>query len=236
MDNLEFTDVIKPYLPEKINGRMIITTRKTQIDFGKELPLGVFDMDEALAFLRKRLSSDDEQNLDFYKHSDNDFDTEAPNLIKRLGFLPLALEQAAAYIKKTKCTITRYLKILNESSVLAFDDESASPEHYVKTNDFEKIVTATWNISFEAIANEGARQLLNLCAYMAPDKIPVAFFAEMREKLPSPIKEDMAKELTKLRIVTELREYSLTSGDADYINVHRLVQEVVRKSHNEDTA
>jgi hypothetical protein len=66
---------------------------------------------------------------------------------------------------------------------------------------------------------------------MAPDKIPVSFFEEMREKLPSPIKEDMAKKASRNRIVSELRTYSLTSGDAKYINVHRLVQEVVRKSH-----
>jgi len=224
-DNLEFADIIKPYIPDKINGRMIITTRNTQMDFGSQITLGVFDIDEAILFLKKRLSNNEELNLDFYNKNVDDFDVESPNLIKRLGYLPLALEQAAAYIKITKCTITTYLKLLGESGLLAFEEEYAAPGYY------EKIVTATWNISFDNIAHEGARQLLNLCAYMAPDKIPVAFFVEMREKLPSPIKEDMAEERLKIRITTELRNYSLTSGDADYINVHRLVQEVVRKSH-----
>jgi len=233
-DNLEAADVITPYLPQTIKGRMIITTRSTNIDFGKQISLGVFNMDEAIGFLKRRLSDSDECNMEFYSNSLNDFETEAPNLIIRLGFLPLALEQAAAYIKKTKCTIIKYLKLLGESGLLAFEDEYAAPEHYKKSSDFEKIVTATWSVSFSAISYEGSRQLFNLCAYMAPDRIPVAFFAEMREKLPSPIKEDMATELTKIRIVTELRNYSLTSGDADYINVHRLVQEVVRKSHEEE--
>jgi hypothetical protein len=66
---------------------------------------------------------------------------------------------------------------------------------------------------------------------MAPDKIPVSFFREMRHKLPSPLREDLDEEVGSNRVVTELRTYSLTSGSAEYINVHRLVQEVVRKSH-----
>jgi chorismate-pyruvate lyase len=233
-DNLESADTIKSYLPDKINGRMIITTRNTRIDFGKQVSLGVFDMDEALTFIKKRLSDDEDLKLERYNKNDNDFDVEAPKLAERLGFLPLALEQAVAYIKEVKCTITKYLKLLGESGLSAFEEGTAAPEHYVKSNDFEKIVTATWNISFNAVACEGSRQLLNLCAYMAPDRIPVSFFADMREMLPSPIKEDMGSEITKNRIVRELSVYSLTSGDADYINVHRLVQEVVRRSHVED--
>lgn len=231
-DNLEFADTIKPYLPDKINGRMIITTRNTRIDFGKQIPLGVFDMDEALLFLKKRFSKDEELNLEeYYEGNADDFDTEAPKLIIRLGYLPLALEQAAAYIKEVKCTITKYMTMLTQSGLAAFEEKQSTPTNYINRKEFEKIVTATWNISFYSLSCEGSRQLMNLCAYMAPEKIPVAFFTEMRDKLPSPIKEDMAEEITKNRIITDLRTYSLISGTVDFINVHRLVQEVVRKSH-----
>lgn len=231
-DNLETADVITPYLPQKYSGRIIITTRSMEVDLGQQIILGVFDMDEAIEFLKRRFSKDDELKMEFY--SGNDFEAEAPKLAERLGLLPLALEQAAAYIKKVKCSIASYLKLLSESGLLAFEEEQSSPTHYNKENKFERIVTATWRVSFANIANEGARQLLNLCAYMAPDKIPVSFFADMREKLPSPIKENMGDELFKNRIVSELRTYSLTSGDANFINVHRLVQEVVRKSHTDE--
>jgi len=235
-DNLESAATIQPYLPEKIRGRLIITTRNTRIDLGKQIELGVFEMDEAKLFVKKRLSNSeelpyDELGLEFYNKNDKDFENEVSTLIIRLGFLPLALEQAAAYIKQAKCTITKYLLMLTQSGLETFEERQAVPENYIKTNDFEKIVTATWNISFQALNYDGSRQLLNLCAYMAPDRIPIAFFAEMREKLPSPIKEDLAKEITKNRIVGDLQIYSLVNGDADYINIHRLVQEVVRKSH-----
>ena len=76
--------------------------------------------------------------------------------------MPLALEQVVAYIKEARCTITSYLQLLDESGLSAFEEKQSKPEHYEKATDFEKIVTATWSISFNAIAFEGARQLLNL--------------------------------------------------------------------------
>ena len=221
-DNLETAGTITPYLPGKINGRMIVTTRNTEIDLGVQVALGVFDADEALRFLQRRFSNDDSINMEHYPF--DDFTEQAPKLTARLGNLPLALEQAAAYIKKMKCRIADYIKLLGESSVEAFEDEDATALYY------EKIVSDTWSISFEALSTS-AQYMMNLCAYMAPDKIPVAFFVEMREKLPSPLREDLATELKTNRVFGDLRTYSLADGNAYFINIHRLVQEVVRKSH-----
>ncbi len=158
-------------------------------------------------------------------YSFNDFEVVAVKLVERLGYLPLALEQAAAYIKEVKCSITQYIELLNESGTDAFSDEYATPQYY------ESIVTLTWNISFNAL-EESSKQLMNLCAYMAPDKIPVGFFVDMRDKLPMPLRKDLSKIIDTNRIVTALRIYSLATGNSEFINIHRLVQEVVRKSHN----
>jgi len=221
-DNIETMDAVTPYLPSKINGRIIITTRSTRIDYGVTLELGVFDLDESIAFLKRRFSDDDDLKMEHYGF--DDFDAQASALATRLGCLPLALEQAAAYIKIVKCSIESYLQLLGQSSVDAFSDKYATPQYY------EDIVTSTWNISFQAL-EESSRQLMNLCAYMAPDRIPVDFFVEMREKLPDPLKTNLTKKQDTNRVVTGLRDYSLTSGNAEFINIHRLVQEVVRKSH-----
>jgi len=221
-DNLESIDVVKPYLPQKNTGRIIITSRSTNIDFGTSLELGVFDMDESLSFLRKRFSNDDELKLENYKF--DDFEEYAPKLAVRLGHLPLALEQAAAYIRKMKYRISDYMDLLGESSVDAFSDEDAGALYY------ESIVNDTWKISFEALSTS-AKYIMNLCAYMAPDRIPVAFFVEMRDKLPSPLREDLATKQKTNRVFGDIKNYSLAQGDAYFINIHRLVQEVTRKSH-----
>lgn len=220
LDNLENVDTILPYLPDKINGQILITTRNTRLDYGTPFLLNVFDLNEALIFMKKRLSNTNECKMEYYKYKD--FSEKSTVLIKRLGYLPLALEQAAAYIKEVRCSISDYLELLNQSSVDAFSDKYASPEYYTS------IVTSTWNISFAAL-EDSSQQLLNLCAYMGADNIPVNFFAEMRDLLPDPLKNALSKQLTLNRVVTGLRTYSLASGTVEYINIHRLVQEVIRK-------
>lgn len=221
-DNIETIDTILPYLPNKINGHILITTRNVYIDYGIPIELDVFDEEEAVLFLKKRLSASDSLALEFYEY--DDFNVGSKLLSDRLGRLPLALEQAAAYIKVVKCSISDYLDLLGQASVEAFEDGYASPQYYTS------IVTSTWNISFKALSIS-AQQLMNLCAYMAPDKIPVEFFVKMREKLPMPLKEDLSEIITTNRVVTNLRTYSLTGGNSKFINIHRLVQEVVRNSH-----
>lgn len=221
-DNLESYDTIKPYLPQKINGRIIITSRNTRIDYGETLELEVFDLDESVNFLKRRLSENDSMKMEKYKF--DDFNEQAPVLAKRLGYLPLALEQAAAYIREVRLTIADYVEKLDRNGLDIFDDEKSKAEFYTRA------VHTTWAISFKNL-ELSAQYLMNLCAYMAPDRIPVNFFVEMRDKLPSPLKDDLADDDIKDRIVNGLRIFSLATGDAYFINIHRLVQEVVRKSH-----
>ena len=226
-DNLETNDkIIQPYLPTNINGHFIITTRNTHINIGKPLDLSVFALDEAIDFLKRRFSNDDECKMENYKF--DDFSEKAIELAKRLGLLPLALEQAAAYVCTVRKTITDYLKQLDDVGLEPFKNENG----YSTPTNYKSIVTATWKISFSKLREE-ERQLFNLCAYMAPNKIPLSFFTEMRHKLPEEL-NGLKKALEKdggAELATELRHYSLASGDAYYIDIHRLVQEVVRESH-----
>ena len=217
LDNLENVDTILPYLPDKINGQILITTRNTRLDYGTPFLLNVFDLNEALIFMKKRLSNTNECKMEYYKYKD--FSEKSTVLIKRLGYLPLALEQAAAYIKEVRCSISDYLELLNQSSVDAFSDKYASPEYYTS------IVTSTWNISFAAL-EDSSQQLLNLCAYMGADNIPVNFCRNEGSASGSP-KNALSKQLTLNRVVTGLRTYSLASGTVEYINIHRLVREVI---------
>ena len=55
-DNLEMIDDVLPYLPDKMNGKVIITTRNTRIDYGSQLELDVFEPGESMDFLKRRFS------------------------------------------------------------------------------------------------------------------------------------------------------------------------------------
>jgi len=96
----------------------------------------------------------------------------------------------------------------------------------------------------EKITQEGAIQMFNMCAYFAPEKIPVEMFVRGSGVLPYPLQGNIADILEKNKILRDLTRYSLlswgrndnTSADeTTVLYMHRLLQEVVQKSFGEDS-
>jgi len=224
-DNEENDSFLEKYLPKQ-NGHVLITSRNQQLHFGTEINLDVFEIDEALDFLLIRT------NLD--KFVSKGEEQNAIELAERLGRLPLALEQAAAYIVNSGISFGRYLSYTDKYELGVFEQEKMSEPNYYK-----KIVTTTWEISFTAIENESAKQLFNICAYVAPDNIPLDVFSENFDIIEienfSSLKKDLQNELAIDKIIADLRKYSLvTRPKDDFISIHRLVQEVVREKLNKE--
>lgn len=217
-DNLDFEGTISRYLPQNnIRGHILVTTRNVTIWQKDAIEIDVFTREEALAFFGNRLSNC------IWLENDTAIQTA---LAEQLGYLPLALEQAAAYISNNPaCNYGKYLLMLEQSGLEVFREEAAKPEYY------EKIVVTTWSISYKALSLRGAKQLFNMCVYMGSENIPIDYFVGGCELLPSPLKNDISKEISKNRILKQLHDYSLAKVDTKHIHIHRLVQEVVRKKH-----
>jgi hypothetical protein len=100
-DNAENSSDILPWLPKASGGNILITTRKNNFPLGDNIPLDLFSLKEGIDFIKQR-----------NKRLENDSDIEI--LIERLGFLPLALEQASAYMIKTDRKIADYTRLLDK--------------------------------------------------------------------------------------------------------------------------
>jgi hypothetical protein len=85
-------------LVPKTGGRVLVTSRHTQ-EWPKSIEVNVFDIEESRAYIKQLLSH---KALDI---------SQVDSLAKTLCFLPLALAQACAYIKKNRVSIERYLKL-----------------------------------------------------------------------------------------------------------------------------
>jgi len=220
-DNVVKAEDIKPYIADLKSGHVLITTRDRRLNLRKmvTVELDVFNLKDARAFMRERLPAGtigDKQALD--------------KLIHHLGRLPLALEQASAYMAETdnNCNCEGYLSLLEQHGLEMFEDETAMLE------DYEGIVTTTWSISFEKFS-EPARQLFYLCAYMAPDNIPLEFFTQGRNTLPQPLCDKLGAALTANEVIRDLTKYALVKRSGDCLSIHRLVQMVARQSLAADT-
>lgn len=213
-DNVERREVISPYLSNVQTGHILFTTRERELKQGKLVGVESFTHAEAARFMRDRLYDcielvDDEAAL--------------VQLVMRMNNFPLALEQAAAYMARANRSCSDYIALLEKHGALkTLSAKMSRPSNYLLA------VNETLSLSYEKLSGS-ARQLLNLCAYMYPDGIPLALFTRQIESLPMPLKEGLSDDFSQDEIIMELLNYSLVKRDGDYLSMHRFLQEVCRE-------
>ena len=217
-DNAEDPASVKPFLPVGGRGHIIITSRcRHWSGVAETLEVSKFLRTESVEFIRKRTGSDDDQTAD--------------KLADALGDLPLALEQACAYIEETEKPLADYVRLLAERQDELLD-KYAPGSH-------EKSVAQTFDLAIEALREkETAVDLLNLCAFFAPDGIPLQVISAVEKKLPDRIPEPLRSaaqdEVAFDEAVAALLRFSLVEKEGEYLFIHRLVQAVARERLGED--
>jgi len=231
-DSDDFNKWLEPFLPQSRNGHVLITTRSRFFPKAKSVDITVFNETEAVSFLNKRTD----------KNGDGYSDDLAKNLSKLLQYLPLALEQAAAYIVETPgVSYQDYIDLLEKYGIDIFQKKTSDGKDFYLV-DYSLIINTTWKISMDKITNIGAVQMFNMCAYLAPDKIPVNMFVRGKDVLPPDFKKDIESDLERNEIIRDLTRYSLLSCEKEellskekrVLYMHRLLQEVVQKSFGTD--
>jgi NB-ARC domain/Tetratricopeptide repeat len=207
-DNAESARDIRPLLPGG-PGHILITTRRGGIRaVGDVLELDTLDRAEAVALLRRRvprLTS-----------------SEAERITARLGDLPLALDQAAAFLDQTGAPAEEYVRLL--------DTRAAELYGRGRPTDHPETVATVWSVSFDRlrVSTPAAVQLLELCAWLAPEPIPLDLFTGHPDLLPQPLATSAADPVAFNEAVGALVDYSLIRRAGGMIVVHRLVQDVTR--------
>jgi tetratricopeptide (TPR) repeat protein len=140
-----------------------------------------------------------------------------------LGDLPLALAQAGAYVSQTGTTFPAYLDLFQSRRTELWEKERP-PLDYPAT------VATTWDLAFHQVqrASPAGADLLNLCAFLAPDDIPQDLLGGGAAPLPPPLAEAVADPLKFDQAVAALLQYSLLERTGDALSVHRMVQAVAR--------
>ena len=222
------------HLPRK-QGHILVTTRanasasRTFLKISNDdcLKLECFGEEEGALFLMQRLGLGGE-----------DLDPEAICLAKELGALPLALEQAAAYISSSpiplnfKDYLNRYkaakLRLLKQQPATA---QSLEAQHRLS-------IHTTWMMNFEYVKEKSpaAAKIMRISAFFEPEFIP---FNVINPGSPEFNQEELRESSFSYSdigdILKILSSYSLFTVDhrRKLFRVHKLVQEVVRGSLTE---
>jgi tetratricopeptide (TPR) repeat protein len=195
-------------------GHVVITSRLGAFaSYIEPIELNVLDTDEAADFLMQRTQR-------HRLHSDDD-PIVARNIGEDLGGLALALEQAGAFIDKSRLGLVQYRSLWRENwpRVAHWADESIT--HYPCA------VAVTWETSIGRL-QDPARRLLARLSWLAPEAVPYFMFDHsLPNAAPSP--KDPVQHHEAL---DDLAAYSLVRCDTmqGEFDVHRLVQDVTRRS------
>ncbi|RCG22822.1 tetratricopeptide repeat protein [Sphaerisporangium album] len=210
---LVFDDADSPQSIESVlgilaAGRHLITSRHATgwHRVARPLPLALLPPDAALDLLTRITNPSDDADRAVFER-----------LAAELGYLPLALEQAAAYIQHAAITPAAYLDRLRRYPARMFAASAASDAS--GESDRQRTIARIWQLSLEAIAGRQplAGEILRTFAWLAPDPIPRDLAYQLHE---DPLTVDDALAL--------LNAYSMITLTPQTVTVHRLVQAVAR--------
>ncbi|GAA2766553.1 FxSxx-COOH system tetratricopeptide repeat protein [Streptomyces paradoxus] len=210
LDNVTDPGDVQPLLAHADKGRILITSRRASgwHDTGVPIHLDTLAPGEAHTLLTRILTGDGtrpEAVLD-----------GGAELCAEVGHLPLAIEQAGAYIVQTGITPRAYLRLLAEDPAYMY---RRAKEGY----DSERTIARIWAITLDRLTDTPlAGHLLRVLAWYAPNAIPRALIGPL------------GSEPAVVDAVGRLAAYSMISATDDSLDVHRLVQAVTRTSDADD--
>ncbi len=231
LDNADDLGMVRDFLPGTDTGHVLLTTRAwTMGQLAQRIELDRMEEAKGTLFLLRRvriLQADDP--LDKASSQDR---KHALAIVQVMDGLPLALDQAGAYIEETVCGLAGYLTRYQQHRK---DLLKARGEY---TSDHPEPVATTWSLSFQKVeqANAAAADLLRFCAFLAPDAIPEEIITEGAAELTSELQAVATDPYLLDTAIKELFRYSLIQRDAEQklLRMHRLVQAVLKDAMPEE--
>jgi len=160
----------------------------------------------------------------------NDTVPIAEAISREVGGLPLALDQAGAYILETGCSLSDYLTLYRQRRAELLQRRGSVP------TDHPESVTTTFSLAYDQVAlkHAAAPELLRFFAFLAPDAIPEEIVLKGANYLGSTLQSLASDELAFNAAIEALRAFSLIHRDATRrtFRVHRLVQAVLKDGMN----
>jgi len=233
LDNADDLERVQAFIPEHPKGHLVLTTRAQATGtLAQAIEVDTMpEEDGALLLLRRAKMLPTQAALDEASTEDRE---QAQALCRALDGLPLALDQAGAYIEETGCGLGGYFELYrSRGAQLLAERGQAHPK------DHPAAVATTWSLSFEKLekASAAAAELLRLCAFLHADEIAEELFTEAADALGPVLGPVAADPLEWNQALGALRNYSLLEHNPDTrtLDIHRLVQAVLKAGMDEAT-
>lgn len=226
LDNADDIEIAYDFIPTRGEGHILLTTRSLATGPGmKSIELVKMGREEgALLLLRRAKIIAADAPLEAAGESER---AQAEAICALLDGLPLALDQAAAYIEENQSGFEAYQQLYQTHRTSLLQRRGI-----FSRRDYPQSVAATWSLSFEQLAradDAAPADLLRLCAFLSPDAIPEAMIAAGTSDQSSGLGRFDDPFVLNDAIGT-LRRYSLLrrNAEAKTLMIHRLVQTALK--------
>jgi hypothetical protein len=219
-DNAEEPDEVGDFFPGG-PGHVIVTSRNPAwSQLAEPVEIDVFSRRESVDYLQRRVRSLSEE--------------DASLVASELGDLPLAIEQAGAWLAETGMLAADYVARIQEQFAAAM--ELNQPANYPAS------AATTYRLSFDRLRSQSpaAARLLELCACFGSDPISLTLLNsdEMIKSLTPYDKRLRAARTVLGLLITEITRFSLAKVDREMtsnsIQLHRLVAAAIRNQMEPD--
>ncbi|KAI1073950.1 hypothetical protein F5B20DRAFT_574428 [Whalleya microplaca] len=137
---------LRDYIPQGTSGNVLVTSRSLGLKrIGPKVCVSGMTENEATELLLKQIDATEIETDQ----------SAAADIVRRLGYLPLAIDQAGAYIKAEGILITDFLSHYEQSSREILESvpslweyTETAPSNDGQKTEVAKTVFTTWNLSF----------------------------------------------------------------------------------------
>ena len=230
VDGADEVDKIQEFLP--MAGNVLLTTRDKHAGGGVAcygIEIKGMAAEESVKLLFKGM---DVQEQEIDPESDPARYGFVCAIVHKLGYLPLAIEQSAAYIRETGCSPADYLMLLKKVPLEMLDRASRRRRSF--SYQYGDTVYATLKLSLDKVADKipTAAKLLSLIAFLDPESIPEDSLIEGLKGLSECAElQDLGENTINFNdTISALNSFSLIRrrpGD-DSIGLHVLLAEVIQ--------
>jgi tetratricopeptide (TPR) repeat protein len=225
LDNADDLKLLYGFLPSSHQGHLLLTTRATVTGrLAHRLEIETLRPGHgALLLLRRAALLEPSADLMQAIQSERE---QALAICQEMGGLPLALDQAGAYLEETGIDLASYQHLYQQHRAMLLEQRRGL------VADHPSPVATTWSLSFHQVEQQNpvAAELLRLCAYLAPDAIAEEILTEGASQLGPVLAPALSDVWQRNQAIEALRTYSLVRRDPHerVLSIHRLVQAVLQ--------
>jgi tetratricopeptide (TPR) repeat protein len=229
LDAAEDLQLVRPWIPAGERIHVLLTTRTTAVGgLAEPIELESLTEEEGTAFLLRRA-----RLADAHEPLPAPTLEAARNVIRFTEGVPLALDQAGAYLEETGCSVEEYASLWGEHSLSLMGERGQG-----SLREGESLMNS-WSLSLEQLgkAQPAAVDLLRVFAYFHYAGLPEAPLAKGAASAGPVLAAAIADPIKRNALLREALRFAFLRRDAKTrrLDMHRLVQQFLRGTESPAT-